>query len=247
MNKSKLQVIASGCAFVLSVFLLVSATVAYFSDEVQITNTMTAGNVVIELTEAAVKREQGNLVENPLAPRIKGAEEATVRSYGTIYPGISIFKDPTIQNVGESDAWIAAKITFNDGAGDLSKLIGYDGAPGIDMRMLLCGGILEEAFRFGTWNGIENVRYNNRCAIVQKVDATLGQYEFYIFFHEPFQKDEQVVLFDHFVVPDDWSNQQMQELKELTINIQAYGVQLFDMDSCYEAMTKAFATQFQSE
>jgi len=129
MNKSKLQVIASGCAFVLSVFLLVSATVAYFSDEVQITNTMTAGNVVIELTEAAVKREQGNLVENPLAPRIKGAEEATVRSYGTIYPGISIFKDPTIQNVGESDAWIAAKITFNDGDGDLSKLIGYDGAP----------------------------------------------------------------------------------------------------------------------
>ena len=247
MNKTKLQLIASGCAFALSLFLLVSTTIAYFSDQVQITNTMTAGNVAIELTEAAVKSDHGNLVENPLAPRIKGAEEATVRSYGTIYPGISIFKDPTIQNVGDGEAWVAAKITFTDGVGDLSKLIGYNGAPGIDMRMLLYGGILEEGFRFGTWNGIENVRYNDRCAIVQKVDATLGQYEFYIFFHKPFAKDEKVALFDHFIVPDDWSSQQMQELKELTINIQAYGVQLFDMDSCYEAMTRAFSTHFPSE
>ena len=244
INKGKLQMICSGVCFVLSVLLFVGTSFAYFSDTKQVTNTMTAGNVSIELTEAAVKNVGGNLVEDPSQPRIKGGSDATVRDYGAIYPGISIFKDPTIKNVGDANAWVAAKITITDGAGDLYQVMGYDGFAGIDLGMLLSGGILDEMAYFGTWNGIENVRYNDKFAIVQTSDMLEGAYSFYVFFHNTFAPGESAVLFDNFSVPAEWTGEEMRELVELTIHIQAYAVQIFDLENCYQAMTTAFATHF---
>ena len=52
------------------------------------------------------------------------------------------------------------------------------------------------------------------------------------------------MLFDRFIIPEDWSGDMMQEFRELTIHIQAFGVQVFDLDSCYEAMIKAFSAHF---
>lgn len=245
MNKTKLQMICTIACFVLSVLMFAATTIAYFSDTVQITNTLTTGDVSIELTEAAVKRDDdGNLVEDPDAPRIHGGVETTVRDYGTIYPGVSVFKDPTIKNTGDNSAWIAARITFTDGSGDLHKVIGYEGVPGIDMRVLLGGAMLDEGAHVGQWNGIDNVRYNDKFAIVQKADAGIGEYSFLIFFLEPFAPGEEAVLFDNLSIPADWTNEQMQELAELKIDIQAFGVQMFDLESCYEAMTSAFPTYF---
>lgn len=245
MSKTKLQMICTITCFVLSVAMFVATTVAYFSDTAQISGTLTTGDVTIELTEAAVKHDDvGNLVEDPDAPRIKGVADTTVRDYGVIYPGISIFKDPTIENTGDNAAWIAAKITITDGDGDIFRVLGYDGFPGIDMRILLGGAILDEPTHFGTWNGIPNVRYNDKYAIVQTADVSMGEYSFLIFFQSPFAPGEKAVLFDNFSVPEDWTNEEMQELRELTIHIQAYGVQTFDLQSCYEAMTKAFPTHF---
>lgn len=245
MNKTKVQMICTIACFVLSVLMFAATTIAYFSDTAQITNTLTTGDVSIELTEAAVKRDDGgNLVENPDAPRIKGGVDTTVRDYGVIYPGISVFKDPTIKNTGDNSAWIAAKITFTDGGGEIHKVIGYEGFPGIDMRVLLNGAMLEERTHFGRWNGIDNVRYNDNYAIVQKADVGLGEYSFLVFIQKPVAPGEEVVLFDNFSVPADWTNEQMQEFAELKIHIQAFGVQMFDLDSCYEAMTNAFPTYF---
>ncbi|MBE6925390.1 MAG: hypothetical protein E7461_00970 [Ruminococcaceae bacterium] len=245
MNKAKLQVISAGVFFALSLLMLLGTTVAYFSDTKQATSTITVGNVAIELTEAAVKRDGvGNLVEDTSVPRIKGGKDTTLRDYGVIYPGISIYKDPTIKNVGSSEAWIAAKITVTDGDGQIDRIIGYDGEAGIDIGMLLSGALLSERCHFGTWNGIPDVRYNDKYAIVQKSDALVGEYTFYVFFSNTFAPGAQETLFDHFSIPDDWSNEMMQEFRELTIHIQAFGVQVFDLDSCYEAMTKAFATHF---
>ena len=48
----------------LTILLLIGTTVAYFSDKSEFSNTLTAGNVSIKLTEAAVKRnDMGHLVE----------------------------------------------------------------------------------------------------------------------------------------------------------------------------------------
>lgn len=244
MGKEKRQLLLSVTMLVLFILLLVGTTIAYFSDSRQIKNTMTVGNVEIELTEAAVRRDStGQLVVDPAAPRVVGGD-STVQNYGYIYPGTIIQKDPTIRNVGSEDAWIAARIVVTDGQGDLHKVMGYDTAPGIDIRMLLGGGLLDEAAHVGRWNGIDNVRYNDDYAMVQKADAVMGQYVFYLFLQNPFVSDDKVVLFDRLAVPPEWSSEQMQELKELNICVEAYGVQTFDLTSCYDAMTKAFPEQF---
>ncbi len=244
MNKQKLQLIFSAVCLALSILMLAGTTFAYFTVTKQVTHTMTAGNITIELTEAAIKEEGGHLVQDTAADRIVGGGEVTVRDYGKLYPSMTVYKDPTIENTGSIGAWIAAKVTFTDGEGELHKVIGYDGFPGIDIRMILSGGILDEGTRFGRWNGIDNVRYNDIFAMVQKADVGMGEYSFYFFFLQPFEQGEKVVLFDTLGIPPQWNNAQMQELAQLKINVQAYGVQMLDLDSCFEAMTLAFAEEF---
>lgn len=244
MNKQKVQLIISIVCFSLSILMLAGTTFAYFSVTKEITNTMTAGNVSIALTEAEIKNEGGHLVQDASAPRIQGGGSETVRDYGALYPGMTVFKDPTIENTGSMSAWIAAKVTFSDGEGELHKIIGFDGFPGIDIRMLLSGGVLDEGTHFGVWNGIENVRYNDNYVMIQKADAGTGEYAFYFFFLQPFAKHDQVTLFDTLTIPPQWNNSHMQELAQLQIKVQAYGVQTMDLESCFEAMTSAFPSEF---
>lgn len=244
MSKEKRQLLLSVITLVLCILLLVGTTFAYFSDTKQVTNTVTVGNIKIEMTEAAVKRDSaGHLVEDTAAPRIVGGDD-TVHDYGVVYPGIEIYKDPTIRNTGTEDAWIAARIVVSDGRGNLQNVIGFGGSAGIDIAVLLGGGLFDEGSHFGTWNGISGVRYNDRYAMVQTVDAVREEYVFCIFLNTRFLPEDEVVLFDRFVVPDDWNSQDMQELVDLTIRVEAYGVQTFDLPSCFDAMTKAFPEQF---
>ena len=227
------------------VLMLVATSFAYFTDTKQVTNTITVGNVSIELTEAAIKSDgKGNLVEDPDADRVVGGVDVTERSYGRVYPGTTVFKDPTVKNVGDTDAWIAAKITITDGNGDIHKVIGYDTAPGIDLKMILDGGLLGEGTHFGTWNGISGVRYNENYAIVQKADVARGEYHFLIFLNKSFKPGEEVVLFDTFSIPAEWNNEEMKQMEDLTIHVQAYGVQTFELESCYQAMLSAFPNHF---
>lgn len=244
MSKEKRQLMMSLIMLVLSILLLVGTTFAYFSDKKQMTNTLTVGNVKIEMTEAAVKRDDhGNLVENPAEDRVVGGDD-TVHDYGVVYPGIEIYKDPTIRNIGTEGAWIAARIVVSDGVGNLENVLGFGGGAGIDIAVLLSGGLFDEGSHFGVWNGIRGVRYNDRYAMVQTVDSVTGDYVFHIFLNQSMLPDEQVVLFDRFAVPEDWSSEDMKELIDLKLRVEAYGVQTFDLTSCFEAMTKAFPEQF---
>ena len=244
MNKQKVQLIISIVCFSLSILMLAGTTFAYFSVTKEITNTMTAGNVSIALTEAEIKNEGGHLVQDASAPRIQGGGSETVRDYGALYPGMTVFKDPTIENTGSMSAWIAAKVTFSDGEGELHKIIGFDGFPGIDIRTILSGAALDEETHFGVWNDIENARYNDTYAMVQKADVEKGEYTFYFFFRKPLEKDKKVTLFNTLAVPPEWDNSQMQGFTQLQIKVQAYGVQVMDLDSCFEAMTTAFPKEF---
>ena len=226
-------------------FIVSRGSIAFFSDTESVEVTMTAGNVDIQLSEAAVKADAaGNLVVDPDAPRINGTESVVLRNYGKIYPGQSIYKDPTIENVGVNEAWIAAKITVTDGSRDISKVMGYPGFHAIDIEQLLSGGLLDEKVHVGTWNGFENVCYNDRYAMVQIVDPTKDAYEFYFFILDKQYPGDVVQIFETMQVPAEWTNSEMQELAELTIKVQAFGVQTFSFDSCYAAMVGAFADYF---
>lgn len=235
------------CAMLLILlFMFIGSTVAYFTSQKKNTSTITAGNVKITLSEAAVKRDEiGNLVMDPDKPRIfSTAEETVINDYGKIYPGQTIFKDPTITNTGDREEWVAAKITLIDGEGDLTKIIGYEGYEEIDIERLLSGGLLDEHVDFGTWKGIEDVCYNHRYAMIQVADADAGEFVFYFLMLQPLQVGESVVLFDHINFEKMWDNTFMQHINNLKINIQAFGVQTFQLESCLQAMTTAFPEYF---
>jgi predicted ribosomally synthesized peptide with SipW-like signal peptide len=248
MNEQKIvkfNLVMSCVLLGILVLMLVGATFAYFADHKQINNTFVSGNVRISLSEAAVKPDDhGNLIEDTDKARIFGNADATVNNYGRVYPGQSIYKDPLIVNTGGDDAWIAAKVTFTDGTGNLTKIMGYEGYEDIDIEVLLSGGLLDEEIHFGEWNGIEDVCHNDNYAMIQISDASDGKYEFYFLMLKPLHPGESVVIFDHVIFPDEWSSNEMQELANLKIHIEAFGVQTMDLDSCLEAMTEAFPEQF---
>ena len=223
------------------VLFFIGTTIAYFSDTKQVNNTFTAGNVAIALYESAVKPDNaGNLVQDLDKPPFYGQADAVVNDYGRVYPGQSIFKNPTAKNTGDSAEWIAVKVILTDGAGDLSRILGYEGFAEIDIERLLSGGLLDEKVHVGTWNGFDNVCHNDNYAMIQVADES----EFYFLMLQPVQPGAEVTIFDHISFPREWSSTEMRELGDLQIQIQAFGVQTFQLESCLKAMTEAFPAQF---
>ena len=230
-----------------------STSIAYFSDNKEMANVFTAGNVYISLTEAAVKSDgTGNLVEDTSTPRVQGvaidSAEGVTNDYGTLFPGKTMHKDPTIQNTGDDPAWIAAKIIITDGSGDINKLYGYENSQMIDIKDMLDGApdttLLGGSARVGLWNGIEDVRYNDMHAMVQVADTTNGVYEFYFFLNAALLPGEEIVLFDTMTIDPTFSNAQMQERANLEITVQAFAVQTYGFESSYAAMCRAFPQYF---
>ena len=247
---TKLNILALALMLCVAIIAAAGGTLAYFSDSKEMTNVFTVGNVYISLTEAAVKNDgTGNLVEDPEAPRVQGvALDSTANAYhdyGFLFPGKVMYKDPTITNVGSDDAWIAAKIILTDGNGNINNLYGYENSEQIDIRSLLSGALLDQSVHFGVWNGIEDVIYNDTYAMIQSANVQHGTYEFYFFIHASMESGDSVVLFDTMFIDPEFSNAQMQELGNLEITVQAFAVQTYGFDSCYEAMQVAFPEHFE--
>ena len=231
-----------------AVIIATGGTLAYFTDSKEMTSVYTSGNVYIELTESAVKADaSGNLVKDEEKPRIVGGslDGATVNDYGVVFPGQTIYKDPTIKNVGLGKAWIAAKVIVTDGAGDLHKLFGYSEGDDIDITCFLDGGLLAESKHVKVWNGIENVCVGDDFAMAQVADRGNGRYEFFFFMLEEVDSDESVVLFDTMFIDPYLSGTDMLEFIQLTITVQAFAVQTFGFSDCYLAMRGAFEEHFE--
>ena len=231
------------------VLMFITATIAYFTDSKQATAILTSGNVRITLVESAVKADEyGNLVKDPEGGFIVGKSETDeVHNYGRVYPGMTICKDPTITNTGDAPEWIAAKVTLTDGNGDLHKIMGYPGYAEIDIEQLLNGGLLDEHVDVEDWNGISDVCINERYAMIQIADSTVGKYEFIFLMLQPLDVGKSVTIFDEVTFNQMWNSEHMKELADLEIHVQAYGVQLFNMDNCLQAMTLAFPEHFPFE
>ena len=89
----------------LGALMTVGGTLAWFTDSETATNTVTTGNVDVKITEALPTEEQ----------QAEGGFTATVNeleglTYEGIEPGTVIPKDPVIQYVGASDAYVRYKV-----------------------------------------------------------------------------------------------------------------------------------------
>lgn len=244
-------------AIVLCVAMLaiavVGGTMAYFTDNKEQTNTFTSGKVEITLDEAAVvKNDAGDLVRDG-ENRISAATPV-ITHYGKLYPSQSVCKDPTITvAAGSEDTYIAAKVIVTNGNedGDLYGLIPMNGATLLEINNILSGGLLseEDVVLKEPYNGLSPVFGNDEFSIYQ-VRKDAHTYVFYIFMEDVKKANDKVVLFDEIVIPEDWDNEQMAYLKNLSINVEAYAVQAHgfthleknsNVDSaCFEAIKAAF-------
>lgn len=230
---------------VVAVLLFAQTSYAYFSSQKQAGATITSGSVSVMLSEAAVTRdENGDLVEDRTQPRIFGTAEGTVHDYGMVSPGQRIFKDPTISNTGSNEAWIAAKISISDGAGDIHRVMGMENYDDIDISDFMTGGLLAEEAHFGVWNGLEDVTHNSHFAMLQIPHRAEDRYDFYVFILAPVAKAESVVLFENLYFLLEYSNTDIQEFADLRIDVMAYAVQRYGFGSCYDAMLEALPEHF---
>ena len=243
------------CVFALSIALLVGAaigtTIALFTDSRTSTGVFTLGNVYIEMTEAAVKYDSaGNLIENTEAARVEAADTTegglpSIHNYGVVFPGQHIHKDPTVENVGDVNAWVAIKVVIEDGGGDIHRLYKYsDDYDDIDIEGLLSGGLLDEVVHVDDWMGNEFVCFNENYAMVQVSSREDGRYEFYFIMLKQIAPGETVEVFDTLFLNQHFGNNEMLEFKDFKITVQAFAAQTSGFESCYDAMTTAFPEHF---
>lgn len=203
-----------------------AGTYAYLTDTKAVKNTFTVGTVYITLTET-------NAVEGK-------------NSYHLI-PGKSYTKDPTITLVdGSEDAWVAAKVTVSAqevGEKDLLDLIGISGTNMINVNAVASGGLLAKTpAAKENWNGLALVHETDDCVIYQ--EAGTNTWTLYIFMKNVQKAKAKTVLFKTLTIPAAWDNAEMDVVDTLEINVQAYAVQAYGFDDCYDAMTTAFKDAF---
>lgn len=228
-------------ALVLCVALLavaiVGGTLAYFTDSKAQTNTFTAGDVAIKLDEAQVKADdKGNLIAD-------GDKRTTEGQSYKLYPGMTVAKDPTITVTGSEDAYIGAIITVT---GDVASLIGTQwGNIDITKDNLVSGGIANASTQVSDWNGLSMVYENTDCVVYQDCsNAENHVWKIYVFVKDAKSTNDTVVLFDKLTISAAYTNDQMAKLDNMTVSVSAYAAQKHGFDSCFEAMTKAFPTDF---
>ena len=247
MNKKK--ILALSLIVCLLATAVVGGTLAYFTDTDDAVNTFTAGNVGIDLTEAEVMYDaDGNLVAAGGRMDVGDAEHDTddVYDYGKVYPGQTILKDPTITvDAGSEDCYVAAKVIVTDGVGDLHKIIGVKDYDNLDIHKLVSGGeVAKTATQLTGWNGLSMVYETETSVIYQEANRANGEYVFYVFVKDPMAAGESVVLFDHVNIDSAWDNEEMAELVDLKIEVQAYATQEYGFHSCFDAITAAFDDDF---
>lgn len=217
--KKRIITIALVCALLATCF---GGTLAYLKDAAAVKNTFTTGNVYITLTEdGAVNGEN---------------------DYHLI-PNNSYTKNPTITlNAGSEDAYVAAKITVT-GTSDLSTLLPMYGAPGfIDINAVVDGGLMDQTGSHGEYKGLA-VFQNDNYAVHQVANGN-NTWTLYIFMKVAQKAETKTVLFTTLNTLPEWDNDQMDMIRGMKIDVQAFATQAHGFADCYDAMTKAFVNDF---
>ena len=224
ITNSKKKVFALALATCVIVLSIAGSSIAYFTDTAKFTNTFTAGNVKIQLSEAEIQKNTttGNVeaidaVNNRI---VADSENAGTQNYGSLFPKQTIHKDPTIKNTGSEDAYIGAIITItstNDFGNAIAAANITDFIKGLPQAA---------------------------DATVKIVDTAKG-YTLYVVYKAAVTSTNSVVVFSGLSVPATWGNTQMGYVNGLNIVVDAYAVQTAGMGTdAYAALKTAFATEW---
>ena len=249
MNK---KIISLAVALLLIVVAALSATFAYFQDTDYVKNEFTVGNVEIDLTEGAwVKNDAtGNIEPKGDGSRLFEGETAledSINNYGKLYPGMSIYKDPIVENTGSEDAYVAIKLTITDGEGDITKIAElFPYAPYINVSKIVSGGLSVDGMTYVPNDpilGTDGIHTTDDVTVKQ-VPKGNGVWEIYLFATKALKTGESVEFFNTITIPETWDHAEMSEFVNFDIEIQAYATQTNGFANCVEAVTTAFGMSF---
>lgn len=214
MKKTRKILLMAACA-VLLVCISVGATVAYLTSTDTVTNTFTVGKVKIELDEAKVGTD-GKELTGEQAARVK------TNAY-KLMPGHSYVKDPTVTVKAKSEesyVRMLVTVTFDKTLTDTTLATQLDG--------IITGynstAWPRNAYKVDTKDGKTVITYEYRYKDTVSAGDT----------------DEKLpALFTGIKVPDDWTNEKLDELGGIKIEIVAQAIQV-DGFANADAAWKAF-------
>ena len=120
----------------IAILIIAGSSIAYFNSKDSKDNVFTVGDVDIELTEPGWKPEEDHIIE----------------------PGAAFTKDPTVTNIGKTDAYVRINMTTTDGqliddlmkdatySAEIDKLFPYDSDEWTQGEFVLEGDTLKVSF-----------------------------------------------------------------------------------------------------
>ena len=213
------------CVAMLAI-VLVSGTMAYFTDTHAQTNTFTMGKVDIDLSE----------------PNYTPGENGKLK----VFPGQSYEKDPTITVAEDSeDCYIIATVTI-DQRDSLYAL--YDGdTTGVKQSWglslagkagLVSGGVADYEAKGAVENGLSGTLLGDEVFLTYSEDVAAKTITYTFYFKNPQQAGDSQVLFTQVNIPSIIENGDIQG--DLNIVVNAYAIQstgFADVYAAYEAYT----------
>ncbi|MBQ4648391.1 MAG: hypothetical protein IJB76_04435 [Clostridia bacterium] len=161
----KKKIIALSVALVLVVAAAVSATLAYFTDEDNLSNKYVIGNIEIDAWEDAAHIDMNDNEINGAKTEINkvGGANATEDGflYDNIFPGDTMTKEVTVDNTGANGAYVAIAVTRTSYANFNRNIDGY--YEGLNTADADIEALYDNIFVGDGWM---NIRYS-------KVDSTI--------------------------------------------------------------------------
>ena len=226
MKMKKILAIAL-CVAMLAI-MVVSGTLAYFTDNDAKTNTFTMGKVDIELTE----------------PSYEPGADGKLK----VFPGQSYDKDPTITVASDSDeCYLVATVTISQ-RDNLHALYAND-TTGIKQPWglslagkggMVSGGVADYTAVAAVENGISGTLLADKVFLTYAEDAEADTITYTFYFKEVHKAGQSEILFTHVNIPAIIDNNDIDD--GLTVTVNAYAIQKVGFNNVYEAYT-AYQTQ----
>lgn len=211
----------------------VGATMAYFTDTKDVTNTFTVGNVDITLTETAVD-ENGNAITGDGAGRFEYGNEYK------LFPGSTYTKDPQVTvEAGSEDAYVRMLVEVKNldklkAAFPKERYPEYYAADDVFLLQNLVQGWDNAVW---TTTGVCTEKTEN----IAGKDVKYGTYEFR--YKEVVKAPKELeVLFTSFTIPEKATAADIAHLENVEIKVIANAIQAENLGSADTAWT-AFGAQ----
>ena len=217
----KKKILAITLCVAMLAIMVVSGTLAYFTDTGAKVNTFTMGKVDIELDEPTY------------APSADGKLK--------VFPGQSYPKDPTVTIAEDSeDCYLITTVTINKLA-NLKTLYANDttgikqdwGLLLIGNDKLISGGIADYTAVETVENSLNGMLMNEAVFLTYSEDTTADTITYTFYFKKVHQAGEKEVLFTDVNIPAIIDNGDIDG--DLDISVNAYAIQAIGFSNVYEA------------